>query len=125
MFNPSTQANKTFLIWLVSVIMFLGLSNTDRGGSTINSLSYSKQTEITLRPYLSKRTLPVTHFIISKAAFISGDLSFQSLVQLHSKTISRKLKISNRHTVSVSSKLGYTHFCKSSDPDEIPSSLKG
>ena len=125
MINPSTQANKTFLIWLVSVIMFLGLSSTDRGGSTISSLSYSKQTELTLRPYLSKRTLPFTHFIIKQVAFSSSDLSFQSLVQLHSKVFSRKLKISNRHTVPISSKLGYMHFCKSSDPDEILSSLKG
>jgi hypothetical protein len=92
-------------------------------------LHYSKQSELTLKPYdqkSSKKTFSAyTVFSAKHIIGFTGDLSFRTRILLHTQISALKLKKSGEHLVSPSIKTEHLRFVVAMYNDENPSLLKG
>jgi len=123
------KTRKTHLIWLVSLAMLFSPGVGDSGNCPTVKLHYSKQSELTLKPYdqkSSKKTFSAyTVFSAKHIIGFTGDLSFRTRILLHTQISALKLKKSREHLVSPSIKTKHLRFVAAMYNDENPSLLKG
>jgi len=120
-------SNKSYLIWLISVILLLS-PNIGAGNGSTTPLRYFKQTELILSvsdQKTKKRSCFVTLFSSKPTSFYSLGTPFHALINRHTEVVALKWKSSKEHLISPLSKIGMVHHKIVADTDEHTSSLQG
>jgi hypothetical protein len=121
--------NKSYLIWLISVVLLLS-PGMGSGNASTTPLRHFKQTELILSgsdQKTKKRSRFVTQLSAKPASSFSFSLgaSFHSLINWHTEAVELKWKSSKEHLISTSPKIGQAHHKIAVDTDEHTSSLQG
>jgi hypothetical protein len=117
-------SNKTMIRWLLSFALLTGLGSGEPNCSSILTLKHAKQTEVAVRPYQSKATHFLFKSVTKQSSGFRASSFLVSLIRTHSENVVLKLKVSNQHLLSRTSKYGHAHF-KALNADEDAFRLNG
>lgn len=114
--------NKSNKTWLLSLVLLFGLSGATFG-TPASSVTYFKQTEVTVRPATIKATQLPTAAVSQKVTCYSNDLFPATRIFVHTQRVVLLLKNSQWKAVTRLSVLGHSHLKKLNTKEDADPSL--